>query len=171
MTVTYREATVADARLLERLFRESFTDTFGHLYAPEDLSAFLAEADVAAWRGELADPNLPVRIGEDGPAAAGFARVGPGSLPFDKPPGSLELRQLYVLPSWKGTGLAHSLMGWALGEARKREAPALFLSVYADNHRARRFDEHYGFEEVGAFQFMVGRHADDERIMRLWLQQ
>ena len=35
--------------------------------------------------------------------------------------------------------------------------------------RARRFYERYGFEEVGKYVFMVGNHADDDRIMRLTL--
>jgi GNAT superfamily N-acetyltransferase len=167
--LTYRIAGPADAPVLERVFRESFTDTFGHLYAPDDLQAFLAEADVATWQQELADPEMHVMLAEAGGDPAGFARVGPGTLPIDKLPGSLELRQLYVLPMWKGTDVAAALMDWALGKARRLGAPELLLSVYADNHRARRFYERYGFEEVGAFLFMVGAHADDERIMRLRL--
>jgi ribosomal protein S18 acetylase RimI-like enzyme len=169
-TISVRRASKADAGLLERIFRTSFTDTFGHLYAAEDLHAFLAEADLATWQEELADPDMAVLIAEAGGEPAGFARVGPGSLPIDKPPGALELRQLYLLPAYKGTGMGPLLLDWAISEARGRGAPALFLSVYADNHRAKRLYTRYGFEEVGAFKFMVGRHPDDERIMRLWLE-
>ena len=43
------------------------------------------------------------------------------------------------------------------------------LSVYVDNHRARRFYEKRGFEEVGQYKFMVGNHEDDDRIMRVKL--
>lgn len=32
MTIRYRDAAPADAPLLHKLFAESFTDTFGHLY-------------------------------------------------------------------------------------------------------------------------------------------
>jgi GNAT superfamily N-acetyltransferase len=162
-------ASVADAPVLERLFRESFVATFGHIYADADLTSFLADADLEAWQEELADPALPVLLAESGGKPAGFARVGPGTLPIEKPAGALELRQLYLLAPWQGTGVARELMAWALAEARRRAAPALYLSVYAENHRARRFYERFGFEEVGAFEFMVGNHADDERIMRLEL--
>ena len=44
-----------------------------------------------------------------------------------------------------------------------------FLSVYVDNHRARRFYERYGFEEIGTYAFMVGNHADEDHLMRLVL--
>ena len=40
-------------------------------------------------------------------------------------------------------------MDWALDEARRRGAEELYLTVYTDNHRARRFYERYGFEAVG----------------------
>ena len=47
-----------DAEALSDLSRECFTQTFGHLYAPEDLSAFLDEAySPTVLRAELADPD------------------------------------------------------------------------------------------------------------------
>jgi RimJ/RimL family protein N-acetyltransferase len=58
-------------------------------------------------------------------------------------------------------------MDWVIGEARARGAQELYLSVFTDNHRARRFYARYGFEEVGPYQFMVGTHADNDIILRL----
>ncbi len=170
MTIGYRDAGLADAPLVQRLFHDSFVDTFGHLYAPRDLAAFLDDFTLAAWEGELSDPALAVRIAEEAGEPAGFAKVGPLSVPFDTQFAALELRQLYILPRWKGRGVAASLIAWALAEMRRRGAQEAFLSVYADNHRAKRFYARYGFEEVGAYHFMVGDHADDERIMRLRLE-
>ena len=43
----------------------------------------------------------------------------------------------------------------------------LYLSVFTDNHRARRFYSRYGFIEEGPYQFMVGNHADEDIVMRL----
>jgi RimJ/RimL family protein N-acetyltransferase len=57
-----------------------------------------------------------------------------------------------------------------LDEARRRGALDLYLTVYVDNHRARRFYEGYGFEFVGPYTFMVGNHADEDHIMRLALE-
>ena len=51
--------------------------------------------------------------------------------------------------------------------AFRRGAKKIYLSVFIDNRRARRFYERHGFEAVGSFAFMVGTHADEDVIMRL----
>jgi ribosomal protein S18 acetylase RimI-like enzyme len=161
---------LADAALVQRLFRDSFVDTFAHLYAPEDLAAFLGKFTLEAWQSELEDPALAIRIAEEAGEAAGFAKIGPLSLPFETEAKAMELRQLYLLPPWKGRGVAQAMIEWALTEMRRRGVEEAYLSVYADNHRALRFYGRYGFEMVGSYHFMVGNHADDERIMRLRLE-
>ena len=57
-------------------------------------------------------------------------------------------------------------MNWTLAEAKRRDTEALYLTVFVDNHRAKRFYERYGFEDVGRYAFMVGNHADEDIIMR-----
>lgn len=53
-----RRATPADAEALSDLSRTCFTQTFGHLYAPSDLEAFLDEAySPTVLRTELNDPE------------------------------------------------------------------------------------------------------------------
>jgi diamine N-acetyltransferase len=169
--ITYRKAVPADAARLASLGRRTFTETFGHLYTPENLAAFLLNHDEAKWRDELADPDFEIRLAEDDGEPVAYVKVGPPSLPFEPRGPSLELRQLYVLQPWQGGGVAAELMGWAIEQARMRGARDLYLSVFIDNHRARRFYDRHGFEVVGQFQFMVGNHADDERIMRLALAE
>ncbi|HYI65257.1 MAG TPA: GNAT family N-acetyltransferase [Allosphingosinicella sp.] len=167
--IVYRDATMADAALMARIGRETFTETFGHLYTPENLAAFLVNHSAESWRGELGDPRVAVRIAESDGAAAGFAKLAPPSLPFEFRGPAAELRQLYVLKPWQGAGIAPALIDWVIAAARARGAEALFLSVFVDNHRARRFYARYGFEEVGRYDFMVGTHADEDIVMRLML--
>jgi len=71
-----------------------------------------------------------------------------------------------LLHEWRGAGVAHALMEWTMEEARVRGAREIYLTVYTDNHRARRFYERYGFQEVGPYKFMVGEQADEDIIMR-----
>lgn len=165
----FRNAKPADADALAALGRDSFTETFGHLYSPENLAAFLENHSPAHWRDRLADPEQAVRLAEVAGRPVAYARVGPPSLPFRVPEASWELRQLYVLRPWHGSGIAATLMDWAIAEGFRRGAEALYLSVFVDNPRARRFYERYGFEPVGRYDFMVGTHADEDIVMRLAL--
>ena len=167
--IAYRDALLADAPAIDALFRQSFIDTFGHLYDPKDLAAFLARFTQAAWREELEDPDYAFRLAEDEDALAGFAKISSVTLPVEPAAPAAELRQLYVLGPWHGAGIAPELMAWALAEARRRGAEELYLSVFVDNHRASRFYARHGFEAVGRYDFMVGDQADEDIVMRLRL--
>jgi diamine N-acetyltransferase len=169
MSVTYRNGTAADVEVIDRIFRTSFCDTFAHLYRQQDLDAFLGKFTRDAWLGEIEDPAFLFRLAEDGGHAAGFLKLGPLSLPVEPQGKAIELRQLYVLKEWHGAGIASELTDWFLEEARERGAQEIYLTVYTDNHRARRFYERYGFEVIGPYAFMVGEQADEDLIMRLTL--
>jgi len=163
--IHYRDAVTIDASALAQLGRDTFTETFGHLYKPEDLAAFLVSHNEAGWAAELADPAFAVRLVLDGETAIGYAKVGPPSLPFDPAGPSIELRQFYIIKPWHGQGIADALMTWVLEEAVRRKAEHLYLSVFIDNHRARRFYERYGFTQVGTYGFKVGNHVDEDLIL------
>jgi RimJ/RimL family protein N-acetyltransferase len=57
-------------------------------------------------------------------------------------------------------------MEWALESAASQGARHVQLSVYIDNHKARRFYERFGFTPVGRYDFMVGSHADEDIVLR-----
>lgn len=170
MTV-FRAAAPGEAAALSRLGRATFTETFGHLYSPEDLAAFLQSHDEAAWAAQLEDPAYEVRVAEAEVELIAYAKLGPPSLPFEPEGAAIELRQFYVRNPWQGQGIADELMAWAIAEAKARNADELYLSVFADNHRARRFYQRYGFAFVGPYAFMVGNHADEDHVLRLTLRE
>jgi ribosomal protein S18 acetylase RimI-like enzyme len=165
MTIGYRDAVPADAGAIDRIFKTSFCDTFAHLYRAEDLDAFLSGFGLADWAAQIGDPAFDFRLAEQG-EPVGYVKLGPLKLPVEPAGPALLLDQLYILKDHHGTGIAHALMDWTLEEAARRGARELYLTVYVDNHRARRFYDRYGFEVVGRYEFMVGNHADEDIIMR-----
>lgn len=164
--MNFRDARSADLGAIDHVFRTSFCDTFAHLYSAEDLSSFLSKFTAEAWLSELDDPRFHFRLALDGERIVGFVKLGPSALPIDAGARAIELRQLYVLKAYHGSGLARPLMDWALEKARLSGAHQIYLTVYVDNHRAKRLYELYGFEAVGRYDFMVGNHADEDIIMR-----
>jgi GNAT superfamily N-acetyltransferase len=166
MNVIYRDAVSADAAALDRIFDTSFCDTFAHLYRSEDLEAFLTGFGISDWEEQLRDPAFACRIAEVEGDPVGYVKLGPLNIPVEEDSPALLLDQLYILKPYHGAGIAHALMDWTLDEARRRGALRLYLTVYVDNHRARRFYDRYGFQTVGRYDFMVGNHADEDIIMR-----
>jgi diamine N-acetyltransferase len=166
MTISYREARSEDAATLDWIFDMSFCDTFAHLYRPEDLDAFLSSFGIGDWQAQLHNPAYTFRIAEVDGEPAGYIKLGPFKLPVEPQGPAILLDQLYVLKKHHGVGIAHGLMDWGLDEAPRQGAEEMYLTVFVDNHRARRFYDRYGFEAVGRYDFMVGSHADEDIIMR-----
>jgi len=158
--------TAADAAALTATATESFLETFAHLYVQADIDSFVATTfGPAGLPAQIGDPRYDIRIHRDAGRITGFAKLGPLDLPVADPPeGSVELKQLYVLKPWQGVGVAAALMDWAMAEARARDAPAVYLSVYSDNIRAQRFYTRYGFREIGRNPYRVGNQIDDDRV-------
>ncbi len=164
-------ATDADVGNLTLFASGAFTETFGHIYHPDDLALFLA-----GWnpperlRAQIADPAWDIALAhDDAGAIAGFIKMGPldFDLPADQPrDDATELHQLYVGEAAKGKGVAAALMDWGLDWARQRGA-ILYLSVFTENHRAQAFYRRYGFVDVGRNAFRVGNHIDEDRFFRL----
>ena len=169
--IEYRHALPSDAAVLVRLGSETFVETFGHLYRPEDLAAFLESHREERWRETLAQPEVEVRLAEEDDRAFGYATLAPRALPVEPSGPALELRQLYILKGWHGRGAAQALMAWVLERARARRAEELYLSVWTGNARAKAFYRRYGFAYVAPYAFMVGEQADEDEIWRLDLRQ
>jgi ribosomal protein S18 acetylase RimI-like enzyme len=166
MSTSLRNASVDDADAIDTIFRTSFCDTFAHLYRREDLEAFLSQFTRAAWEAELHDREFAFRLAEVDGKVAAYVKLGPLKVPVRPEGRGIELKQLYVASEHHGTGIARALMDWAIDEARRRRGDELYLTVYVDNYRAKRFYDRYGFEAVGRYDFMVGSQADEDIIMR-----
>jgi len=162
----YRDAVDGDAAALADFARATWTATFGHLYPPEDLAAFLnAKYGEEIQRREIADAATRYRLALRGDELAGYCMMGAMEMPVDEP-GALELHRLYLAESAKGAGAADALMEDCIAWAKGRGAPALYLSVWENNERAQRFYKRHGFEHRGEWDFMVGRVADRDFIWR-----
>jgi ribosomal protein S18 acetylase RimI-like enzyme len=166
---TYRDATMADAQALAAFAERTFTDTFGHLYPPEDLAAFVeSKYRTPIIAAEIADPDTRYRLALRGGAIAGYCKMGAVDMAVDTTD-ALELHRLYVDSDTKGAGVAQVLMDEALAWARGKGATVMYLSVWENNARAQAFYRRYGFEHIGEHKFMVGRVADRDFIWRLRL--
>lgn len=165
---TLRRATPEDAGTLSALATRTFVETFGHLYPPEDLQAFLDEAYPAdRQRVILEHPGYAVWLLEQEGVAVGHAAAGPCGLPHPQvAPGDGELKRLYLLKEQQNRGWGSRLLQTALAWLEREGPRTLWVGVWSENSGAQRLYGRHGFERVGEYGFPVGRVRDREFILR-----
>ncbi len=163
-----RRAGSADAETLSAIGAETFVETFGHLYPPDDLATFLAEAyNLDRTRADLADPDKASWLVEADGAVVGYALAGPCGLPHPEvTPGCGELKRIYLRKAWQGGGLGARLYAETLAWLETAGPRTVWLGVWSENHGAQRFYARQGFEKVGEYGFAVGSIVDHEYILR-----
>lgn len=166
---TLRLATAADVPAIARLGAATFVETFGSMYAPEDLSAFLSgsrsetvyaallqEQDVSIWLAEL-----------EGAGPVGYAVAGNCKLPVANLEAEAgEVRELYVLADYQQHRLGTQLLTAALQWLAARNRAPLYVGVWSENYGAQRLYGRFGFEKAGEYDFPVGCHVDREFILK-----
>lgn len=178
---TIRRATRADVSALQELSITTFTQTFGFLYAPDDLQDFLESTySPDALTSLLTDPQCAVWLafdagvgGDTDPDAqetsqpVAYVLAGPCSLPHpDVRSGDGEIKRLYVRQGLQNSGLGTQVMFIAVDWLLERQPDALWLGVWSRNDRAQRFYERFGFTHAGEYRFKVGCHRDHEFIFK-----
>lgn len=177
-----RRATMADAEALVKVTTETFVETFGHMYPPEDLAQYLKESysidkmvsllennQYALW--VLEEEDTGKRGGAVGESACGIvvghALAGPCGLPHaDIEHGDGEVKRLYVLKSHQKEGHGQRLMDAAMEWLLSSGPRTLWLGVWSENYGAQKFYQRYGFEKAGEYEFPVGKIRDHEFIFR-----
>jgi len=165
---TIRRASKEDAAEIAQLAAATFTETFGHLYPPEDLASYVTSAYTRqACFDTLSDPRMAYWMaGAEGEPAVGFALAGYCKLPVEGlEPTSGELRQLYVRTAHQNRRLGTLLFDAALAWLEAHYSP-LYIGVWSKNLGAQRFYGRYGFVKVGEYGFAVGKTIDREFILR-----
>jgi L-amino acid N-acyltransferase YncA len=167
----FRRAGRADAAKVRDLFCRSYADTFGHVYRPGVMERWFEEScALERFESECTAADFAIFLAEDEAGALlGYCTLGPYDVEPETEKPWWVLRQLYLDPAAKGTGLGQRLLEQGIAEARARGFEELYLTVWIENHRARRFYERNGFVEVGRYEFVVGDQVDDDRILRLTL--
>ncbi len=159
-----------DLPALSALAAQTFSETFAHLYSPEDLNAFL-DASYAPEKlaAEMSGDGQFWRIAWDGSTPVGYVQACPVGLQHAEADPSCqgELKRIYVTASHHGRGLGGELLALALDHlsARYGDAPQ-WIGVWSENHRAQAIYKAQGFKKVGEYGFKVGATTDREFILR-----
>ncbi len=168
MQTRIRKGVRADAGHFAGLAQATFLESYAGIIDGGDilLHRRLVQTE-AAYEADLANAEIDLFLAvlDPGEAPVGFAMLSPPDLPVELSPDDLELKRIYVLHRFHGTGLAQRLMAAVLEAATARGAKRVLLGAYGENHRAIAFYRRHGFEQVGTRLFRVGETDYDDVVL------
>lgn len=168
MSPVIRACVPGDEKRLSMVARATFLETYAGIVAGGDMLLFgEGTHDPDSYAALLADADVDLFLAtmEPGAAPIGYAMVCKPDLPVALGEGDLELKRIYSLHRFHGTGLGLGLMEAAKDVARARGATRLLLGAYGENHRAIAFYSKHGFTQVGTRVFHVGENFYDDVVL------
>lgn len=144
----------------------SFLEAFAGVLEGEDILAHCrnthSAAKYAAW---LADPETRACLAEVKGAPVGYALLTAPDLPIPTTSDDLELKRIYLLHRFQGTGIGSALMRWSIETARAMNKKRLLLGVHDGNRLAIAFYHRHGFDQVGTRNYQVGNTICSDFIL------
>lgn len=156
-----------EAARYARVAAETFFEAYESTAEPANLEAHIARAfGEDRQRAELYDPAITVlALREPAGDWAGFAMLR-ADVPADGVHAArpVEIVRFYVRRRWHGSGASKRLMDAAFAFGVARGHDAVWLQVWEENGRARRFYEKCGLRAVGTRPFLFGDMWEDDIV-------
>jgi diamine N-acetyltransferase len=168
LAVRIRACAPADAPSLALVGQATFLETYADVLPVSDILAHCAqEHGLAYYRNRVGKPGYSFWIAESEPgdAPVGYSMLSPPDLPVALGPNDVELKRIYLLHRFHGSGVGAGLMAAAVESARQAGARRLLLGVYGQNVRALAFYARQGFVEAGVRKFRVGANEYDDVVL------
>jgi GNAT superfamily N-acetyltransferase len=170
-TLRIRHAEPSDVGVLASLGARAFVDAFAADNDPQDIERYVAESFAEARiAAELAEERSTVLLAYDDDFSAatpiGYSRLQGGSTNDSVTARCpVELVRLYVEPSVIGRGYGSALLQVCLDQTAVCGYDVIWLGVWEHNHRARRFYERWGYQQVGKCVFVLGSDVQTDHVL------
>jgi ribosomal protein S18 acetylase RimI-like enzyme len=164
--IALRRCVAGDADGLSLIGAATFLEAFAGVLEGEDiLKHCRVQHAPERYAGWLAQDAYRLCLAELKGAPVGFAVLSPPDLPVALTTDDIELKRIYLLHRFQGSGLGRRLMDWSIAQARAMGKKRLLLGVKADNTTALAFYERVGFERIGERKFLVGSMWCDDYLL------
>lgn len=161
---TVRQAGAGDESALALVGCSTFLETFAGVLAGNAIIEHCTRTNSAEAYARYLQQGSRAWLAEMTPGAApvGFALMTAPDLPGARD-SDIELKRIYALSRFHGSGIGAALMRAAIDAAQGFER--LLLGVYAGNQRAIAFYRKNGFEPIAERKFDVGGTLYDDIVL------
>ena len=167
--VALERVKLEDWRVLQKIGRETFKETFESGNTEENMRDYLANGfSEEKLKSELNDPGSIFYFARIGKGVSGYLKVNFGDAQTElKNDSGMEIERIYVLKELHGKKVGQLLFEKALDLAKQSEKKFVWLGVWEENPRAIQFYKKNGFEEFDKHVFIVGDDEQTDIMMRL----
>ncbi|MFN7118070.1 MAG: GNAT family N-acetyltransferase [Saprospiraceae bacterium] len=165
--VEIRWATLRDAAIIVELGRQTFTETFGHLFTPTALRDYLdATFNNIKICNSLQKAQNQYFIAYFENKAVGYSKIKINSkTPEIQAECPVQLQKLYVLQNFIAYKIGAALMQFCLQLPEIQSNDLMWLVVLQSNERAIRFYEKFGFIKYSEYAHQIGENRFEYYIM------
>jgi ribosomal protein S18 acetylase RimI-like enzyme len=165
--VLIREAEAADAGLVSVLAGVTFYEAYFEQDSPPSLVDYILESfELMKIRAEIESAQSTFFIIYLDGHAVGYAKLREESkVDCVSSEGAVELQRIYLVERVFGRGIGEVLLRHCLEFAKQKGFSTLWLGVWEENTRARKFYAKYGFRRVGTITFPYGETVGINHVL------
>lgn len=165
--------TINDIEQLQRIGRQTFSETFASSNTPENMAIYLEEGfSTDKLEKELNNPFSQFYFAQLNKAVIGYLKLNTGTAQTELQDNrTLEIERIYVLKEFHGKKVGQILYDRTLKIARELDVNYVWLGVWEENPRAIRFYEKNGFVKFDKHIFRLGDDEQTDIMMKLMLRQ
>lgn len=170
--ITVQKVTLNDIGQLQKIGRQTFSETFSAGNTAENMKKYLEEVfSIEKLIAELNSPNSEFYFTLLDNNVIGYLKLNFGESQTElKDDQALEIERIYVLKEFHGKNVGQLLYEKAMQIARQKNAGYVWLGVWEENPRAINFYKKNGFVEFDKHVFKLGNDEQTDIMMKLQLK-
>jgi ribosomal protein S18 acetylase RimI-like enzyme len=161
-----------DIRLLQKIGRETFRETFSDGNTEENMTKYLEQGfSIEKLTVELNDQNTDFYFATFNGKIIGYLKLNFGQSQTElQDEKGLEIERIYVSKEFHGKKVGQVLYEKALEIAKLNKSDFVWLGVWEENPRAINFYKKNGFVEFDKHIFKLGNDEQMDIMMKLILK-
>jgi len=170
--IKIQKVTLNDISQLQKIGRQTFSETFSGDNSEEDMRKYLDENfSSEKLTAELNNKDSEFYFAVLDDAVIGYLKLNFGASQTElKDNKALEIERIYVPKEYHGQKVGQVLYEKAIQVARQKEVNYVWLGVWEENFRALSFYKKNGFVEFDKHIFKLGNDEQTDIMMKLQLK-
>lgn len=171
--INIRKVTREDINQLQKLSKQTFSETFSAQNTEENMKKYLEESfSLEKLTTELNDKNAAFYFAEVDSDIVGYLKLNLGPSQTElKDDNALEIERIYVIKAFHGKNVGQLLYEKAIETAKQTNVNYVWLGVWEENARAIQFYTKNGFIAFDKHIFILGDEEQTDIMMKLQLKE